>query len=159
MVLPPTPTRTDTPLGQGWVAGGARWARIKALLLDQCVLRGMGNIYTDESLWRARIHPTRLGATLTREELRRLYRTVRRVLTHAIQLRGSSVSDYLDAEGRRGEFQKLHRVYQREGEKCFRCGAIVGRAIVAGRGTYYCPRCQRAPRVRRRVNHRKRLPR
>lgn len=138
---------------------GSRRARIKALLLDQRVLRGMGNIYTDESLWRARIHPKRLGTSLQHEELRRLYRAVRDVLRQAIQLRGSSVSDYLDAEGRRGEFQRLHRVYQREGKRCFRCGATVRRAIVAGRGTHYCPCCQRAPRVRRRVGHRKRLPR
>lgn len=91
----------------------SRRARIKALLLDQSVLRGMGNIYTDESLWRARIHPTRLGANLKDVELRRLYRAVRDVLNEAIRLRGSSISDYVDSEGRRGEFQLRHRVYQR----------------------------------------------
>jgi formamidopyrimidine-DNA glycosylase len=127
----------------------ARRARIKALLLDQHVLRGMGNIYTDESLWRARIHPMRIGATLKRDELHRLYRAVRGVLTEAIRLRGSSVSDYVDSEGQRGEFQLRHRVYQREGKKCFRCGATIRRAIVAGRSSHYCPRCQRAPRARR----------
>ena len=131
---------------------GSRRARIKALLLDQRVVRGMGNIYTDESLWRARIHPKRLGTSLQREELRRLFRAVRDVLRQAIQLRGSSVSDYRDAEGRRGEFQRLHRVYQREGKKCFRCGATLRRAIVAGRSSHYCPRCQRPPRVRRRFS-------
>ena len=128
----------------------SRRARIKALLLDQHFLRGMGNIYTDESLWRARIHPMRLGATLRHEELRRLHRAVRDVLTQAIQLRGSSVSDYVDAEGRQGEFQRRHRVYQREGKKCLRCGTGIRRAIVAGRSSYYCPRCQPAPRPRRR---------
>lgn len=126
-----------------------RRARIKALLLDQHVLRGMGNIYTDESLWRARIHPMRLGAKLTGDELRRLHRAVRDVLTEAIRLRGSSISDYVDAEGGRGEFQRRHRVYQREGKKCFRCGATIRRVIVAGRSSYFCPRCQRAPRARR----------
>jgi len=123
-----------------------RRARIKALLLDQHVLRGMGNIYTDESLWRARIHPKRLGAKLKREELHRLFRKVREVLAEAIRLRGSSVSDYVDSEGQPGEFQLRHRVYQREGKKCFRCAAAIRRTIVAGRSSYFCPRCQRAPR-------------
>jgi formamidopyrimidine-DNA glycosylase len=128
----------------------ARRARIKALLLDQHVLRGMGNIYTDETLWRARIHPMRLGANLTSGELRRLYRAVRGVLTEAIRLRGSSISDYVDSEGQPGQFQRRHRVYQREGKRCFRCGASIRRALVAGRSSYFCPRCQPAPRPRRR---------
>ncbi|MGA3293889.1 MAG: bifunctional DNA-formamidopyrimidine glycosylase/DNA-(apurinic or apyrimidinic site) lyase [Candidatus Acidiferrales bacterium] len=123
-----------------------RRARIKALLLDQHVLRGMGNIYTDESLWRARIHPMRLGARLKCDELRRLHRAVRGVLTEAIRLRGSSISDYVDSHGQPGEFQRRHRVYQREGKKCFRCGAPIRRVIVAGRSSHFCPRCQPAPR-------------
>jgi len=125
-----------------------RRARIKALLLDQHVFSGMGNIYTDESLWRARIHPMRLGATLTAAEIHRLHRAVREVLTSAIQHGGSSISDYVDARGQRGEFQRRHRVYQRLGLKCFRCRARVRRAVVAGRSSYFCPRCQRAPRKR-----------
>jgi len=128
----------------------SRRARIKALLLDQHGLSGMGNIYTDESLWRARIHPTRLGVNLKDAELRRLYRAVRDVLKQAIRMRGSSVSDYVDSEGRRGSFQQRHKVYQRKGKKCFRCGARIRRAIVAGRSSYFCPRCQSAPRTRRR---------
>ena len=124
----------------------ARRARIKALLLDQRVFSGMGNIYTDESLWRARIHPMRLGATLTDVEIRRLRRAVRDVLASAIRHGGSSISDYVDAQGQRGEFQRRHRVYQRLGLKCFRCGARVRRVIVAGRSSYFCPRCQPSPR-------------
>jgi formamidopyrimidine-DNA glycosylase len=123
-----------------------RRARIKALLLDQRVLRGIGNIYADESLWRARIHPKRLGANLKAPEVRRLYRAMRDVLNDAIRLRGSSVSDYVDAEGQSGEFQLRHRVYQREGQKCYRCKTKIRRAIVAGRSSHFCPRCQRAPR-------------
>jgi formamidopyrimidine-DNA glycosylase len=130
----------------------SRRARIKALLLDQSVLRGMGNIYTDESLWRARIHPKRLGANLKEAELRRLHRAVRRVLEEAIRMRGSSVSDYVDSEGRPGTFQQRHKVYQRKGKKCFRCGALIRRAIVAGRSSYFCPSCQPAPRSRRRAS-------
>jgi formamidopyrimidine-DNA glycosylase len=127
----------------------SRRARIKALLLDQHVLRGIGNIYTDESLWRARIHPMRLGEKLKRVELHRLFRTVQQVLREAIRLRGSSVSDYVDSNGEPGEFQLRHRVYMREGEKCFRCAAVIRRVIVAGRSSYFCPRCQIAPRQAR----------
>jgi formamidopyrimidine-DNA glycosylase len=127
---------------------GQRRAQIKALLLDQHVLRGIGNIYADESLWRARIHPRRLGANLTRDELRCLYRAVRDVLNDAIRLRGSSIADYVDSDGNLGGFQRRHRVYQREGKKCFRCGTLIRRAIVAGRSSHFCPRCQRAPRLR-----------
>jgi formamidopyrimidine-DNA glycosylase len=125
-----------------------RRARVKALLLDQHVFGGMGNIYTDESLWRARIHPMRLGSNLTEVELHRLYRSVRQVLEEAIHARGSSISDFVDAYGLPGDFQRRHRVYGREGEKCHRCGALVRRISVAGRSSYFCPRCQRAPRHR-----------
>jgi formamidopyrimidine-DNA glycosylase len=127
----------------------SRRARVKALLLDQTVLRGMGNIYTDESLWRARIHPKKIGANLKDAELRRLYRAVRDVLNEAIRMRGSSVSDYVDSDGRRGEFQRRHRVYQRLGKKCFRGDGVVRRATVAGRSSYFCPACQPAPRKAR----------
>jgi formamidopyrimidine-DNA glycosylase len=127
-----------------------RRARIKALLLDQSVLRGIGNIYADESLWRARIHPKRLGANLSPKELRRLYQAVRDVLNDAIEKRGSSIADYVDSDGNLGGFQRLHRVYQREGKKCFRCGAVIRRAIFAGRSSRFCPHCQPPPRVSKR---------
>jgi formamidopyrimidine-DNA glycosylase len=126
-----------------------RSAQIKALLMDQCVLRGMGNIYTDESLWRAKIHPRRLGTKLSEGEVKALYKAIRGVLTEAIRSRGSSVSDYVDSDGQRGEFQLRHRVYQREGKKCFRCGVVIRRIIVAGRSSFFCPRCQRTPRSKR----------
>lgn len=129
---------------RGRLAG--RRARVKALLLDQHVFRGMGNIYTDESLWRARIHPARIAAELRHEEITRLHEGVLKVLREAIRLRGSSVSDYVDANGEQGEFQLRHRVYQREGKKCFRCGSLIRRIAVAGRSSYFCPRCQPAPR-------------
>jgi len=130
---------------------GPRHARVKALLLDQRMLRGMGNIYVDESLWRARIHPARCGDSLTREQLRALHRAVRDVLQTAIRLRGSSVSDYVDAEGFPGRFQLRHRVYQREGKPCARCRAKIRRIIVAGRSSHFCPKCQRAPRAPKRA--------
>ena len=127
----------------------SRSAHIKALLLDQSVLRGMGNIYTDESLWRARIHPLRIGASLKDAELKRLYRAMQDILKEAIRLKGSSISDYVDANGNRGEFQQKHRAYGRLGKKCFRRDGIIHRAIVAGRSSYFCPACQPAPRARK----------
>lgn len=123
-----------------------RRARIKALLLDQSVLRGVGNIYADESLWRARIHPARLGAKLSREQAETLRRALKDILRKAIVMRGSSISDFLDTEGEPGEYQRHHRAYGRERKKCYRCKTVIRRAIVAGRSSYFCPRCQPSPR-------------
>ncbi|MGH9775760.1 MAG: bifunctional DNA-formamidopyrimidine glycosylase/DNA-(apurinic or apyrimidinic site) lyase [Candidatus Acidiferrales bacterium] len=127
-----------------------RRARIKALLLDQSVLRGIGNIYADESLWRARIHPMRLGAHLRRDEIAHLRSAVQKILSEAIRLGGSSISDFVDAAGAPGEFQLRHRAYGREGKGCPRCGSAIKRAIVAGRSSFYCGKCQRAPRQKTR---------
>jgi formamidopyrimidine-DNA glycosylase len=124
----------------------ARRSRIKALLLDQSVLRGVGNIYADESLWRAKIHPARTSASLTPAQLLKLRRVLQEILRKAISLRGSTIADFQDGQGEPGEYQKHHRAYGREGHKCYRCGAIVRRTIVAGRSSYYCPACQHAPR-------------
>jgi formamidopyrimidine-DNA glycosylase len=124
-----------------------RKARIKALLLDQSVLRGVGNIYADESLWKARIHPAQIGARLKQPQVKSLYAELQRILQKAIALRGSSISDFLDAEGMPGEYQLHHRVYGREGKLCFRCKTKIRRIIVAGRSSYFCPACQRAPKA------------
>ena len=121
-------------------------ARIKALLLDQRVMRGVGNIYADESLWSARIHPARAGASLKPAEAEILLHALQRILRKAIQMRGSSISDFVDAEGVEGDYQQHHRVYGREGEKCFRCGARIKRITVAGRSSHFCPSCQRPSR-------------
>ena len=121
-------------------------ARIKAQLLDQSVLRGVGNIYADESLWKAKIHPARRGEQLKREEMDRLLAALKQILQKAIEMRGSSISDFVDAEGIAGDYQQHHKVYGRDGKKCFRCGAIIKWMIVAGRSSHYCPVCQRAPR-------------
>ena len=123
-----------------------RRARIKALLLDQSVLRGVGNIYADESLWKAKIHPTRLGTNLTRQQAKALHLALRAILQKAIAMRGSSISDFLDAEGEPGEYQRHHRAYGREGKPCYRCRTPIRRAIVAGRSSYFCPHCQPSPR-------------
>lgn len=133
---------------------GARRARIKALLLDQHVMGGMGNIYTDESLWRARINPKGLAANLSAREIQQLYGAIRQVLTEAIESRGSSISDFVDSYGLPGNFQQKHRVYDREGLKCFRCGTKIKRSIVAGRSSYFCPHCQPEPRTRKKKRNR-----
>lgn len=124
-------------------------SRIKALLLDQSALRGVGNIYADESLWRSRIHPMRIASNLSVKEARDLRKNLQAVLREAIALRGSSIIDFLDAEGEPGEYQRRHRAYGREGKPCYRCKTPIRRVLVAGRSSYFCPRCQPAPRVRR----------
>jgi formamidopyrimidine-DNA glycosylase len=132
-------------------------SRIKALLLDQTALRGVGNIYADESLWRARIHPMRIAVKISDDEARKLRKALQEILREAIAMRGSSIIDFLDAEGEPGEYQRRHRAYGREGKTCYRCKTRIRRAIVAGRSSYFCPKCQLAPRrLERKVNRRKR---
>ncbi|HEY5329055.1 MAG TPA: bifunctional DNA-formamidopyrimidine glycosylase/DNA-(apurinic or apyrimidinic site) lyase [Acidobacteriaceae bacterium] len=116
---------------------------IKAALLNQSILHGVGNIYADESLFRAAIRPRKPAGKLTRAELLRLHTALQQVLAHAIELGGSSVSDYVDADGIRGFFQLEHKVYGRAGEKCKDCGTPLKKIIVGGRTTVYCPKCQR----------------
>jgi formamidopyrimidine-DNA glycosylase len=116
---------------------------IKSALLNQRLLRGVGNIYADESLFRAGIRPRRRASSLTREDLRRLYLAVPEVLREAIALGGSSISDYVDADGEEGFFQLQHRVYGREGEPCLVCKTPIKRVVIAGRSSHYCPKCQK----------------
>jgi formamidopyrimidine-DNA glycosylase len=135
-------------------------SRIKALLLDQGALRGVGNIYADESLWRSRIHPKRISANLSERESRKLHKSLQQILRQAIALRGSSISDFLDAAGEPGEYQRRHRAYGREAKPCYLCKAPIRRAIVAGRSSYFCPVCQPAPRpAKRAAKRRKRVTR
>jgi formamidopyrimidine-DNA glycosylase len=116
---------------------------IKAALLNQTLMAGVGNIYADESLFHAGIRPRRRAGSLTRAELEKLRKTLQKVLEQAIRLGGSSISDYVDAEGVRGFFQLEHCVYQRTGEACRRCGNPIKRIVLAGRSTHYCAHCQR----------------
>jgi formamidopyrimidine-DNA glycosylase len=116
---------------------------IKAALLNQTLLAGVGNIYADESLFRAGIRPRRMAGRLTRAELERLRLALREVLEHAIRMGGSSVSDYVDADGVRGFFQLEHCVYLRTGLPCRLCETPIRRILLAGRGTHFCPQCQR----------------
>jgi formamidopyrimidine-DNA glycosylase len=120
-----------------------RRTSIKAALLNQKLLHGVGNIYADESLFRAGIRPRRMARHLKRAELDHLHSALQTVLREAIALGGSSVSDYVDAAGVEGFFQLQHRVYLRTGQPCLVCGTPIRRILVAGRGTHYCPHCQR----------------
>ncbi len=116
---------------------------IKSALLNQKLLRGVGNIYADESLFRAGIRPRRRAATITREQLVKLHSSVKEVLREAIALGGSSISDYVDADGEEGFFQLQHRVYGREGEPCLVCKTPIKRVVISGRSSHYCPKCQK----------------
>ena len=121
----------------------ARRGKIKPLLLNQRFMAGIGNIYADEALFAAHIHPERRADKLTSEEIVDLYRAIRQVLAQGIQNRGTTFSDYLDAEGKEGGNQEHLRVFRRAGQPCPRCGTPIERIVVGGRGTYFCPRCQR----------------
>jgi formamidopyrimidine-DNA glycosylase len=121
-----------------------RRGRLKTLLMDQAFIAGVGNIYADEALWRARLHPLRAAAGLNPEQARRLYLALRAVLTEAVERRGSSVDDYLAPEGR-GEMQNFLNVYGRTGKPCPRCGRPIRRIVLNARSTHFCSWCQRLP--------------
>lgn len=120
-----------------------RKTRVKALLLNQAFLAGLGNIYVDEILFASGIHPLAHASRLSATRAAKLHQAMVETLRLAIEHRGSSISDYVDADGNRGNFQMLHRVYGREGEACAACGTAIKKAVVASRGTHYCPVCQK----------------
>ncbi len=117
--------------------------KIKALLLNQRKIAGIGNIYADEALFRARVRPTKRASSLRQDEVRALRRAIREVLQAGIRYRGSSISDYRDACGKPGRFVALHRVYQRHGDPCLHCGTVIRRIVLSQRSTHFCPTCQR----------------
>jgi len=119
-----------------------RRAPIKAALLDQRTLAGLGNIYVDEALWGARLHPKRPAGELDANDVRRLHGAIRRVLETAIERRGSTLRDYSTPRGRRGSMQRAFKVYGRTNEPCDRCGTPIEKTRTGGRGTWYCPHCQ-----------------
>jgi formamidopyrimidine-DNA glycosylase len=127
-------------------AFAGRRAPVKAALLDQRAAAGIGNIYADEALWRAGIHPLRPAGTLTSDELVRLRKGIRAALEMGIARQGATLRDYRDPDGTQGRMQDEFRVYGRAGEPCFRCGTPIGKTRAGGRGTWYCPTCQRLDR-------------
>ena len=140
--LGPEPLDDDfTPADFTALLSGRR-GMIKPLLLKQQFMAGVGNIYADEALFAARIHPERRADTLTAEEAEGLYHALRQVLRQGIENRGTTLTAYRDAEGREGENQDYLRVFRRTGQPCPRCGTPIERTVVGGRGTYFCPKCQ-----------------
>ncbi|BDC51196.1 formamidopyrimidine-DNA glycosylase [Bryobacterales bacterium F-183] len=121
----------------------SRTTRLKPLLLNQAFVAGLGNIYVDEVLFRAKLHPLQIASRVRMERARELHGLMQRVLQESIAAGGSSISDYVDGEGRKGAFQERHRVYGREGKPCPDCTAAIVRTVVAQRGTHLCPACQR----------------
>jgi formamidopyrimidine-DNA glycosylase len=121
-------------------------SNIKAVLLDQTVVAGIGNIYADESLWSAKIHPLSPVADIPKAKLVLLYNAIRDVLNLSIQKGGSTDKNYVDAEGKKGSYLAFANVFRREGQPCPRCGTPIEKIRVAGRGTHICPHCQKAPK-------------
>jgi formamidopyrimidine-DNA glycosylase len=119
---------------------------IKAVLLDQTVVAGIGNIYADESLWGAKIHPSTLVSNIPKDKLVTLYSSLREVLTLSIRKGGSTDKNYVDAEGRKGSYLSFANVFRRKGQPCPRCGTPIEKIRVAGRGTHICPHCQKVPK-------------
>ncbi len=141
--LGPEPLAASFTASRLGVLLAGRRAPVKAFLLDQRRVAGVGNIYADEALWRARIHPLRPAGTLDRGEVTSLHRALRAVLRKGIELQGSTLRDYVTPEGDDGGMQQEFHVYGRLGEPCDRCGRPIERIVVAGRGTWFCPHCQR----------------
>lgn len=121
----------------------SRKARIKPLLLNQSFLAGIGNIYADEILHRAKIHPLQHTSTLNKAQITKLYQAMQEVLRQAIEQRGSSISDYVDSSGQKGNYQRYHQVYQRQGQPCFTCQERISRIKIGGRSSHFCPYCQK----------------
>jgi formamidopyrimidine-DNA glycosylase len=133
----------EADLGQFLKLFRGRKTPIKSALLNQKLLRGVGNIYADESLFRAGLRPRRRASTITRDQLGKLLIAVKEVLKEAIALGGSSISDYVNSDGEEGFFQLQHRVYGREAEPCLVCKTPIKRIVIAGRSSHYCPKCQK----------------
>jgi len=117
--------------------------KIKQILMDQTVISGIGNIYSDEILFEAKIHPQKEASRLKPAEVKNIYQAIKKILKRAIDLRGESFSDFRDLAGRKGNFDKRRKVYRREGEKCLRCGGIIKRLKMGGRSAHFCPDCQK----------------
>ncbi len=142
--LGPEPLEKDFTFQKFKAIIRGKTTKIKPLLLNQEFLSGLGNIYADESLWFARIHPSRRADGLSQAELKRLYRSIQKVLKEAIRLRGSSVDDFRDTSGKEGGYQLVRRAYGREGGQCPRCGGIIKRIKIGQRSAHFCPHCQKA---------------
>ena len=141
--LGPEPTEQDFDLGSFKLALKKSKKPIKSYLLDQTLVAGLGNIYVDEVLWRAKVHPSRTSNSLTAQEVRKVHDEIIKVLGEAVEKGGSTIRTYTNAFGEDGTMQEFHQVYDKTGQACSRCGAIIEKIQLGGRGTHFCPKCQR----------------
>lgn len=141
--LGPEPTEQDFDLPTFQKALQRSKKTIKSHLLDQTLVAGLGNIYVDEVLWKAKIHPTRLSNSLTAKEARKVHDETIKVLGQAVEKGGSTIRTYTNAFGEDGTMQEFHQVYDKAGQECSRCGAMIEKIQLGGRGTHFCPKCQR----------------
>ena len=141
--LGPEPTEQDFDLGRFKLALKKSKKPIKSHLLDQSLVVGLGNIYVDEVLWRAKVHPARISQSLTAQEARKVHDETINVLGQAVEKGGSTIRTYTNAFGEDGTMQEFHQVYDKTGQACSRCGAIIEKIQLGGRGTHFCPKCQR----------------
>ena len=118
-------------------------SKIKPLLMDQRAISGIGNIYSDEILFASKVHPLRTVKTLKEKEIEKICQNIKKILKAAIKAHGSSVEHYVDACGKKGNYVKQHKVYQREGQKCLRCGSVIKRIKIGGRSAHFCSKCQK----------------
>lgn len=117
--------------------------KIKQVLMDQTVIAGVGNIYSDEALWKAKVHPLKKVPDLSEKELKRIYTSLIEVLKLAVKLKGESISDYRRPSGEKGKFDPMRKVYRRKGKECFRCGSKIKRIKIGNRSSHFCPNCQK----------------
>jgi len=141
--LGPEPTEEDFDLGRFKLALKRSKKPIKSHLLDQTLVVGLGNIYVDEVLWRAKVHPARISQSLTAQEARKVHDETINVLDQAVEKGGSTIRTYTNAFGEDGTMQEFHQVYDKTGQACSRCGSIIEKIQLGGRGTHFCPECQR----------------
>ena len=141
--LGPEPTEQDFDLGRFKLALKRSKKPIKSHLLDQTLVVGLGNIYVDEVLWRAKVHPARISQSLTAQEARKVHDETIKVLGQAVEKGGSTIRTYTNAFGEDGTMQEFHQVYDKTGQACSRCGSIIEKIQLGGRGTHFCPECQR----------------
>lgn len=140
--LGPEPLKKDFTVSKFKEILANKKGKVKQILMDQTVLAGIGNIYSDEILWEAKIHPFKDVAKLSVTELNKIYQAIQKILKLAIKLRGESISDFRDIKGKRGYYDRVRKVYRREGKPCSRCGTKIKRVKLAGRSAHFCPKCQ-----------------
>jgi formamidopyrimidine-DNA glycosylase len=141
--LGPEPLEEDFTFEKFKEILGNRRGKIKSILMNQKIIAGIGNIYSDEILWKAKIHPTKDTSRLSKRELKRIFEAMKKILRQALELKGTSISDYRRPSGKKGYYAEKRKVYRREGEECSRCGGKIKRIKISGRSAHFCSKCQK----------------